>query len=123
MTISPRKSGLYEVFFLARQRAKQLGHIYVGPEHMYLVMSEFPKLLGVKHPWPMDAVNFRAKLLDQVGGAIGFSSTEVPFTPRARKLINKLTSEAQGKPISIDALQQALINDDEGVLGAILRQK
>ena len=124
MIISPRKFGLYDVFLLARQKANQLGHKYVGPEHIYLVMSELSKLLRVKHSWPINAVKFQAKLLDQFGGANGCSSTEaLPFTPRVRKLINKLTSEAQGKPISIDALQKALINDDEGVLGAILRQK
>lgn len=124
MIISPRKFGLYDVFLLARQKANQLGHRYVGPEHIYLVMSELSKLLRVKHSWPINAVKFQAKLLDQFGGANGCSSTEaLPFTPRVRKIINKLSSEAQGKPISIDALQQALINDDEGVLGAILRQK
>jgi ATP-dependent Clp protease ATP-binding subunit ClpA len=124
MIISPRKFGLHEVCHLARQKANQLGHRYVGPEHIYLVMSELSKLLRVKHSWPINAVKFQAKLLDQFGGANGCISTEaLPFTPRVRKLINKLTSEAQGKPISIDALQKALINDDEGVLGAILRQK
>lgn len=124
MIISSRKFRLYEVFLLARQKANQLGHRYVGPEHIYLVMSELSKLLRVKHSWPINAVKFQAKLLDQVGGANGCSSTEaLPFTPRVKKIINKLSSEAQGKPISIDALQQALINDDEGVLGAILQQK
>jgi len=124
MIISSKKFGLHKVCHLARQRAKQLGYKYVGPEHIYLVMSELSKLLRVKHSWPINAVKFQAKLLDQFGGANGCISTEaLPFTPRVRKLINKLTSEAQGKPISIDALQKALINDDEGVLGAILRQK
>ena len=124
MAIPLRKFGLYDVFLLARQKANQLGHRYVGPEHIYLVMSELSKLLRVKHSWPINAVKFQAKLLDQIGGANGCSSTEaLPFTPRVKKIINKLSSEAQGKPISIDALQQALINDDEGVLGAILRQK
>ena len=124
MAIPLQKFGLYDVFLLARQKANQLGHRYVGPEHIYLVMSELSKLLRVKHSWPINAVKFQAKLLDHIGGANGCSSTEaLPFTPRVKKIINKLSSEAQGKPISIDALQQALINDDEGVLGAILRQK
>ena len=124
MAIPLRKFKLYEVFLLARQKANQLRQRYVGPEHIYLVMAEHSKLLRVKHSWPINAVKFQAKLLDQFGGANGCSSTEaLPFTPRVRKLITKLTSEAQGKPISIDALQTSLINDDEGVLGAILRQK
>ena len=92
MIISPKKFGLCDVFLLARQKANQLGHKYVGQEHIYLVMSELSKLLRVKHSWPINAVKFQAKLLDQFGGANGCSSTEaLPFTPRVRKLINKLT--------------------------------
>src|SRR3989338_3978224 len=114
------------VILIAQEEAKRLNHDYVGTEHILLglialsegVASQVFQNLG------MDLRRVRAEI-EKIGGTgdnmmlLG----EIPFTPRAKKVLEYAVEEAQHMShsyIGTEHILLGLIREEEGVAARVL---
>ncbi len=117
-----------KVLFLARDEAGRLQHDYIGTEHL---------LLGIIREGEGVAANVLRRLnleFDRIQKAIEDSVTapmgpvsigEVPFTPRAKKVLELSIDEARlhnHNYVGTEHLLLALIREGEGVAARVLRE-
>jgi prophage maintenance system killer protein len=110
---------------LAQEEARLLDHHYIGPEHLLLgllregegVAAKALESMGV----PIDAV--RARVEEIIGRGQSSPSGHIPFTPRAKKVLELSMREALQLGhhyIGTEHLLLALVREGEGVAGQVL---
>src|SRR3569832_1325371 len=114
------------VILIAQEEAKRLNHDYVGTEHILLglialgegVAAQVLANLGV------DPRRVRSEIEKIVGtGDNVMLLGEIPFTPRAKKVLEYAVEEAQHMGhsyISTEHLLLGLIREEEGVAARVL---
>ncbi|HAH31241.1 MAG TPA: NDP-hexose 4-ketoreductase [Elusimicrobia bacterium] len=114
------------VILIAQEEAKRLNHDYVGTEHILLglialgegVASQVLQGLGV------DLRKVRAEIEKIVGqGDNMMLLGEIPFTPRAKKVLEYAVEEAQQMGhsyIGTEHILMGLIREEEGVAARVL---
>jgi len=114
------------VILIAQEEAKRLNHDYVGTEHILLglialgegVASQVLASLGV------DLRKVRAEIEKIVGtGDNMMLLGEIPFTPRAKKVLEYAVEEAQHMShsyIGTEHILTGLIREEEGVAARVL---
>ncbi|HBW21819.1 MAG TPA: NDP-hexose 4-ketoreductase [Elusimicrobia bacterium] len=114
------------VILIAQEEAKRLNHDYVGTEHILLglialgegVASQVLASLGV------DLRKVRAEIEKIVGtGDNMMLLGEIPFTPRAKKVLEYAVEEAQHMGhsyIGTEHILMGLIREEEGVAARVL---
>src|SRR5450432_2725398 len=114
------------VILIAQEKAKRLNHDYVGTEHMLLglialgegVAAQVLANLGV------DLRRVRAEIEKIVGtGDNVMLLGEIPFTPRAKKVLELAVEEAQNmghSHVGTEHLLLGLIREEEGVAAQVL---
>jgi ATP-dependent Clp protease ATP-binding subunit ClpC len=114
------------VILIAQEEAKRLNHDYVGTEHILLglialgegVASQVLASLGV------DLRKVRAEIEKIVGtGDNMMLLGEIPFTPRAKKVLEYAVEEAQRMShsyIGTEHILTGLIREEEGVAARVL---
>ena len=114
------------VILIAQEEAKRLNHDYVGTEHILLglialgegVASQVLASLGV------DLRKVRAEIEKIVGlGDNMMLLGEIPFTPRAKKVLEYAVEEAQHMGhsyIGTEHVLMGLIREEEGVAARVL---
>ena len=113
---------------LAQEEARALAHNYVGTEHVLL------GLLGVEDGVAARALarlgveqqGFRARVEEIVGRGTGTPSGQIPFTPRAKKVIELALREAlelRHDYIGTEHLLLAVVKEGEGVAARVLREQ
>jgi len=114
------------VIIIAQEEAKRLNHDYVGTEHILLglialgegVASQVLQGLGV------DLRKVRAEIEKIVGqGDNMMLLGEIPFTPRAKKVLEYAVEEAQQMGhsyIGTEHILMGLIREEEGVAARVL---
>ncbi|MBI4802144.1 MAG: ATP-dependent Clp protease ATP-binding subunit [Elusimicrobia bacterium] len=114
------------VILIAQEEAKRLNHDYVGTEHILLglialgegVASQVLASLGV------DLRKVRAEIEKIVGtGDNMMLLGEIPFTPRAKKVLEYAVEEAQHMShsyIGTEHILMGLIREEEGVAARVL---
>ena len=86
-----------KVIMLAQEEARRLGHNWVGTEQILLgfigegtgVAAKVLKSLGV------NLKDSRIEVEKIIGRGVGFVATEIPFTPRANKVLELSLEEAR----------------------------
>ncbi|MFN2611574.1 MAG: Clp protease N-terminal domain-containing protein, partial [Actinomycetota bacterium] len=121
-TVASRK-----VVVLAQERARDLGHRYIGAEHLLLGVLSLDDAIGAQALASMGASIW--SLTEQVLEIIGRGEDvrpigHIPFTPRAKTVFELALREAQKRAdveIGVDHLTLALLLEEDGVPAVAMR--
>ena len=115
-----------KVLFLARDEAGRLQHDYIGTEHLLLgVIREGEGVAAnVLRRMKIDFENIQKAVEESVNAPMGpVSIGEIPFTPRAKKVLELSIDEARlhnHNYVGTEHLLLALIREGEGVAARVL---
>jgi ATP-dependent Clp protease ATP-binding subunit ClpA len=118
----------------AQEEARDLNHNYIGTEHLLLALLRRPDgppgqedgvASGILEEFGMTREGVRQEVIDKVGMGKGKAKTgHIPFTPRAKKVLELALREAlqlHHSYIGTEHLLLGLIREDEGVAVQIMR--
>ena len=110
---------------LAQEEARRLGHASVGPEHLLLGLLGEPEGIGAKALVALGAFpdGLRAEVEEMVGRGEGAPTGHVPFTPRAKKVLELSLREALQlghNYIGTEHILLGLIREEQGVAARVL---
>jgi ATP-dependent Clp protease ATP-binding subunit ClpC len=116
-----------KVIMLAQEEARRLGHNFVGTEQILLgLIGEGtgigPKVLKSMNVNLKDA---RTEVEKIIGRGSGFVAVEIPFTPRAKRVLELSLEEARQlghNYIGTEHLLLGLIREGEGVAARVLEK-
>nr|BCG67762.1 Clp protease ATP binding subunit [Haptophyceae sp. NIES-3900] len=114
-----------KVIMLAQEEARRLGHNFVGTEQLLLgligestgVAAKVLKSMGVN----LKDARFEVEKI--IGRGSGFVAVEIPFTPRAKRVLELSLEEARQlghNYIGTEHLILGLLREGEGVAGRVL---
>ena len=119
----------------AQEEARELNHNYIGTEHILLALLRRPDGLpnqedgvapAILEEFGMSREGVREEVIDKVGIGKGKAKTgHIPFTPRAKKVLELALREAlqlHHNYIGTEHLLLGLIREDEGVAVQIMRE-
>ncbi|TEU02693.1 ATP-dependent Clp protease ATP-binding subunit [Candidatus Aerophobetes bacterium] len=115
-----------KVIFLAREEARRLDHDYLGTEHILLGLIREGEGIGAAalQNLAIDLAQVRAEVEKAVGRGGGtLFLGQIPFTPRAKKVLELAVTEARNlghNYIGTEHLLLGLIREAEGVAAQIL---
>ncbi len=114
------------VLHLARKEAEQFNHNYVGTEHILLGLVALGSGVAVSalQSLGVDPQGLRIEVEKAVGtGADTKMSGNIPFTPRAKKVLALATSEARSlnhSYIGTEHILLGLLREGEGIAARVL---
>ena len=114
-----------KVIMLAQEEARRLGHNFVGTEQVLLgligegtgVAAKTLKSMGV------NLKDARVEVEKIIGRGSGFVAVEIPFTPRAKRVLELSWDEARQlghNYIGVEHLLLGLIREGEGVAARVI---
>jgi ATP-dependent Clp protease ATP-binding subunit ClpA len=119
----------------AQEEARELNHNYIGTEHLLLALLRRPDIPpseesaiapAILEEFGMSRDGVREEVLDKVGVGKGkANSGHIPFTPRAKKVLELALREAlqlHHNYIGTEHILLGLIREDEGVAVQIMRK-
>ncbi|MFH1665401.1 MAG: ATP-dependent Clp protease ATP-binding subunit [Candidatus Omnitrophota bacterium] len=115
-----------KVILLAKDEAKRLGHDYIGTEHILLgLINEGEGVAAaVLTSLGLDSENIRAEVERLVQPGTGkIADKDIPFTPRAKKVIELAMDEARSlghNYIGTEHILLGLIREGDGVASQVL---
>ena len=115
-----------KIILIAQEEAKRLNHDYVGTEHILLGLCALEGTMSNKILTTL-GVTFR-KVRLEIEKMVGIGDTimllgEIPFTPRAKKVLELSVEESQllkSDYIGTEHILLGLIREEEGMAGKIL---
>ena len=115
-----------KIILIAQEEAKRLNHDYVGTEHILLGLSAIEGTVSNKILTGL-GVTFR-KVRLEIEKMVGIGDTimllgEIPFTPRAKTVLEFSVEESQmlgTEHIGTEHILLGLIREEEGMAGRIL---
>ncbi len=115
-----------KIILIAQEEAKRLNHDYVGTEHILLGLSALDGTVSHKILTGL-GITFR-KVRQEIEKMVGIGdaimlSGEIPFTPRAKKVLEFSVEESQMlgvEHIGTEHILLGLIHEEEGMAGKIL---
>jgi ATP-dependent Clp protease ATP-binding subunit ClpA len=120
----------------AQEEARELNHNYIGTEHILLALLRRPDGLpndesaiapAILEEFGMSREGVREEVIDKVGIGKGKAkSGHIPFTPRAKKVLELALREAlqlHHNYIGTEHILLGLIREDEGVAVQIMRSR
>ena len=117
-----------KVMSLARQAAQHYRHDYIGTEHILLGLIEVGSGVAAqvleKHGVDRRAVRSAAERIIKSGTCM-VTMGQLPFTPRAKRVLELSLEEAQNlrhNYIGTEHLLLGLIREDEGIAAQVLKQ-
>jgi hypothetical protein len=116
------------VVTLAQEEARRLGHDYIGTEHLLLALldrdgAEQDVALAALHACALERVAVRAQLVAVIGEGTATTAGHIPFTPRAKKVLELGLREALQlghNYVGAEHLLLALLREGEGVACQVL---
>jgi ATP-dependent Clp protease ATP-binding subunit ClpC len=113
------------VVVLAQEEAQLLGHGYIGTEHILLGLLAETEGLGAQalRAVGADLEQMRQSIEDVIGRGSGEPPSHMPFTPRAKKVLELSLREAIGlghKHIGTEHIILGLLTEGEGVANHVL---
>src|SRR6202046_194909 len=113
------------VLVLAQEEARQLGHSFIGTEHLLLGLLQLEDTLGAiaLESLGIRISEVREKVEETIGMAGSPPSGSPPFTPRAKKVLELALREAMQlghSYIGTEHLLLGLVREGEGVAATVL---
>jgi len=118
--------GVKRVMQFAREESARLGHNYIGTEHLLLgiIKEGKGKAVTVLTNLGLNLETVKQSIEDYVATSGGTMTIgEVPFTPRAKQILEVAANEAKDMKtqfVDVEHLLLALLKDKEGVAAQIL---
>jgi hypothetical protein len=114
-----------QVVVLAQEEARTLKHNYIGTEHVLLGLLREEEGLAARALESLDITveRVRAQVLRIVGQGEEVTSGQIPFTPRAKKVLELALREALSlghNYIGTEHVLLGLVRENEGVAARIL---
>jgi ATP-dependent Clp protease ATP-binding subunit ClpA len=114
-----------QVVVLAQEEARTLKHNYIGTEHILLGLLREEEGLAARALESLDITieRVRAAVLRTVGSGEEVTSGQIPFTPRAKKVLELALREALSlhhNYIGTEHVLLGLVRENEGVAARIL---
>jgi ATP-dependent Clp protease ATP-binding subunit ClpC len=114
-----------KVIMLAQEEARRLGHNFVGTEQILLgLIGEGTGIAAkVLQEYGVSLKDTRNEVEKIIGRGSGFTPTEIPFTPRVKRLLEISLEEARKLDhnyIGTEHLLLGLLQDSEGVAAKVL---
>jgi len=115
-----------QVVVLAQDEARALNHNYIGTEHLLLGLLREEEGLAARVLESLDITfeEVRAQIARIVGHGDEVTTGQIPFTPRAKKVLELALREALSlghSYIGTEHLLLGLVRENEGVASRILR--
>jgi ATP-dependent Clp protease ATP-binding subunit ClpC len=120
---------------MAQEEAREMNHNYIGTEHILLALLRRPEGIpnqsdggspSVLGEFGMTLEGVRQEVLDKVGAGKGKKMTgHIPFTPRAKKVLELSLREAlalHNNYIGTEHILLGLIQENKGVAAQIMRE-
>jgi ATP-dependent Clp protease ATP-binding subunit ClpC len=109
----------------AQVEARDLRHNYIGTEHLLLGLLREEEGLAARVLWSLDitAEGVRAQVARMIGQGDEVSDGQIPFTPRAKKVLELALREAVAlghNYIGTEHILLGIVREDEGVGARIL---
>ncbi|KAK6912913.1 Clp, repeat (R) domain [Dillenia turbinata] len=115
-----------KVIMLAQEEARRLGHNFVGTEQILLgligegtgIAAKVLKSMGI------NVKDARVEVEKIIGRGSGFIAVEIPFTPRAKRVLELSLEEARQlghNYIGSEHLLLGLLREGEGVAACVIR--
>src|SRR5512137_1457596 len=114
------------VIIIAQEEAKRLNHDYVGTEHILLGLVALGEGMAAKvlYNLGIDLKKVRAEIEKLVGTGDNIMLLgEIPFTPRAKKVLELAVEEAQNLNhtyVGTEHLLLGLLREEEGIAARVL---
>jgi ATP-dependent Clp protease ATP-binding subunit ClpA len=113
------------VVVLSQEEARLLGHNYIGTEHILLGLVHEGEGVGARslEALGVDLAKVRRKVEEIIGEADGQPSGHIPFTPRAKKVLELSLREALQlghNHIGTEHVLLGLVREGEGVAAQVL---
>ncbi len=114
-----------QVVVLAQEEARTLKHNYIGTEHILLGLLREEEGLAARVLESLDITveEVRAQVIRIVGSGEEVTSGQIPFTPRAKKVLELALREALSlghNYIGTEHILLGLVRENEGVAARIL---
>jgi len=114
-----------QVVVLAQEEARTLKHNYIGTEHILLGLLREEEGLAARVLESLDITveRVRAQVVRIVGSGEEVTSGQIPFTPRAKKVLEMALREALSlghNYIGTEHILLGLVRENEGVAARIL---
>src|SRR5438046_5384814 len=114
-----------QVVVLAQEEARTLKHNYIGTEHILLGLLREEEGLAARVLESLDITGerVRAQVVRIVGSGEEVTSGQIPFTPRAKKVLELALREALSlghNYIGTEHILLGLVRENEGVAARIL---
>jgi hypothetical protein len=113
------------VVVLAQEEARLLNHNYIGTEHLLLgLLAERESVAArVLHSLDVDLADARAQVREIIGDGVTAPSGHIPFTPRAKKVLELALREAlqlDHNYIGTEHILLGLVREGQGVAARVL---
>jgi ATP-dependent Clp protease ATP-binding subunit ClpC len=114
-----------QVVVLAQEEARSLGHQYIGSEHILLGLLREQEGLAARVLESLDITveRVRAQVVRIVAAGEEVASGQIPFTPRAKKVLDLALGEAAGlghNHVGTEHMLLGLVRENDGVAVRIL---
>lgn len=114
-----------KVIMLAQEESRRMGHNFVGTEQILLGLSGEGTGIAAKvlRAHKVKVKDLRAKVQAIIGRGNGFVAVEIPFTPRAKRLLEAAWNAARDlghNYIGTEHLLLGLLADEDGVARQVL---
>src|SRR6201746_1347367 len=114
-----------QVVVLAQEEARTLKHNYIGPEHILLGLLREEEGLAARVLESLDITveRVRAQVVRIVGSGEEVTSGQIPFTPRAKKVLELAPREGPSPGHNYNGtgpILLGLVRENEGVAARIL---
>lgn len=115
------------VVVLAQEEARSLGHAYIGTEHILLALISEAESIGAKALTNLGANlgDFRLEVAKIIGTSGGEVPHHIPFTPRAKKVLELSLRESLQlghNYIGTEHILLGLIREGDGVAAQVLKR-
>jgi ATP-dependent Clp protease ATP-binding subunit ClpA len=108
---------------LAQEEARKVKHNYIGTEHVLLGMMVEGDIAEVLREFDLDVDQVRAEVVKLIGEGHEEPRGHIPFTPRAKKVIELSLREALSlghNYIGVEHLLLGLVREGDGVGAQVL---
>jgi ATP-dependent Clp protease ATP-binding subunit ClpC len=113
---------------LSQQEARQLGHNYIGTEHLLLGLLAEEEGMAARVLESLDVLPaaVRSQVVEIIGRGAGPVEGHIPFTPRAKKVMELSLREALQlghNYIGTEHLLLGLVREGQGVAAQVLQKE
>jgi ATP-dependent Clp protease ATP-binding subunit ClpC len=114
-----------QVVVLAQDEARSLGHNYIGTEHILLGLLREADGLGARALQELDVglEDVRSRVVELVGQGVEVASGQIPFTPRAKEVLELAFKESKRLVhpyIGTEHILLGLVRENDGVATQVL---